>query len=75
MNGTHLMRLRPLPDCVVVLALVPRVEVGECSGGGRVVPHLAEDARVDVAHEGLADCVEAVGWMGKSQSLLRERKG
>lgn len=65
-GDSYLELLGPVLDVVIVFALVLRVEVGE--GNGRTAvrggdPDLAEDARVDVAHEDLADGVEAVCWI------------
>lgn len=65
----HLKLFCPSLHIVVVLASVLGVEVWE--GGGRIAagPNLAEDARVDVAHQGLANNVKAVGWFMVSMDL------
>lgn len=62
-GNAYLELLGPVLDVVVVLALVLGVEVGEGNGWtaiGGFDPDLAKDAGVDVAHEDLADGVEAV---------------
>lgn len=58
------MRFGPGADGLVVAAFVLRVEVDEGFERrvGGLEPDLAKDARVDGAHELLADDVEAMCW-------------
>lgn len=60
---TYLSLLCPSSDDIVVLAGMLRVEVGEGARVLLVVPDLTHQSRVDVAHEHLADGVDAVCWM------------
>lgn len=57
---SYLKLLCPLSYVVIVLAYVPRVEVGEGIGVLRIDPDLAQHAGIDVAHENLADGVKTV---------------
>lgn len=59
---TYRFLLGPSADYLVVLACMPRVEVGKGARVLLVVPDLAHQSRVDVAHEHLADGVDAVSW-------------
>lgn len=59
---TYLSLLCPSSDDIVVLAGMLRVEVGKGARVFLVVPDLAHQPRVDVAHEHLADGVDAMGW-------------
>lgn len=62
-GNAYLELLGPVLDVVVVFALVLGVEVGKGNGWtavGGFDPDLAEDTGVDIAHEDLADGVEAV---------------
>lgn len=56
----HLELLCKLLHIVIVLAAVLGVKIRESGGSLAAGPNLAEDARVDVAHEGLAKNVQAV---------------
>jgi hypothetical protein len=57
----HLKFLSPLPNHIVIFAYMLCVEVRKRHWLLRINPHLAQDARVDIAHEDLTDSVDAVG--------------
>jgi hypothetical protein len=65
------MNLPPLPNCLEILTLVLCVEVRECLWLILIVPHLAQHARVSVAHENLPQSVEAVCYGLSANLVLR----
>lgn len=78
LSCTYLSLLRPSTDDIIVLARMPCAEVGKGARVLLVVPDLAHQPRVDVAHENLADGVDAVSWaawVSKCQGYSRDRGG
>jgi hypothetical protein len=71
--GLYLDFLGPRSDIVVVLAFVTCVEVRECGWSLLVVPDLAQNGRVDIAHQLLANNIQAVG-LPKISHMRRQVK-
>lgn len=59
-SQTHLRFLGPFSNIIVVLARMLGVEVWESFWVLWAVPDLAEDSSVRIAHEDLAESVDAV---------------
>jgi hypothetical protein len=67
---SYLKLLRPLSDLVKILTNMFGVEDGKSHRLVRVNPDLSQDACVDVAHQHLAYCVEAVGDVQPKNGLV-----
>lgn len=59
---THLKLLRPFSDIVVVLARMRRLEIRKAVRLVLVHPSLTQDSGVDIAHQDLANGIEAVSF-------------
>ena len=73
-SPTHLKFLRPFSNIVVVLAGVLGVEVGERAGVFFVVPHLSEDAGINVTHKNLAYGIKTMSYNDQYRGLTYEKQ-